>query len=516
MKSRTYNVIRNTASALISQGAASVLTFITRTVFINQLGKTYLGLNGLFSDILSLLSLAELGIGTAIIYSMYKPMAESDERKVSALMRLYGKIYTFIGLFVTGIGLCVTPFLSYFISDMPNIPELSLIYLLYLFNTTFSYFFVYKKSILIVTQNSHILSITQILTAIIQNVVQICVLIVFKDFIIYLIIQVVCVLLNNILMSIYVDRKYRFLQKYKDEKVDSETKREIKKNVAAMFLSKVSSAIVTSTDSLLISGFVSTILLGVYSNYTLFINLIRQIFTKIFESITGSVGNLVTIEEKEKSYEIYQNIFFVNFWMISFCSIMLFVNINPFINLWLGKPYLLKMSIVFIICLNLYMRFIRDVSLVFIDTYGLFWNIKWKCVAEAVLNLAFSLFYLKYLHMGIFGVLLGTLTSNVLTNIWYEPYVIYRYKFHQRTKSYFLKFASYLFVTLFIGGVLFELCNIIVIVNKYVDIVVDIMFGFIFVNGMITIIYRNTNEFKYFISILKRILKRKGVNTVEK
>ena len=508
MNSRAFNSMRNTTYAFASQGIVSIMAFITRTIFIYALGNTYLGLSGLFGDILTFLSLAELGVGTAIIYSMYKPLANDDKKMVSALVNLYGKIYFYMGIIVTTIGLSLTPFLSFFISDMPDIPELNLIYILYLLNTSLSYFFIYKKSMLIATQNSHIISIIQASVVLIQNILQITFLLIFKSFIIYLIIQIVCVLLNNICISIYVDRKYEYLKEYKKERVNKETKREILKNVSAMFLNKISSVIVTSTDNILISKFVSTIVLGYYSNYILFTNLVRQIFSKIFESITGGIGNLVSTESKEKSYETFEKIFFANFWIIAFISTMLFIMVNPFIELWLGKTYLLSMSIVFLICFNLYMRFIRDTSLTFIETCGLFWSIKWKCIFEAVINLISSILYLKYFKLGIAGVLLGTLTSNLLTNFWYEPYIIYKNKFNVSVKNYYIKFLRYTIVALVAGGIAYLGCRINLTGNRIIEFGVDLILASIVINFIYFCCFFKTAEFKYFKNIIIKVLKK--------
>lgn len=512
MSSRTFNSIRNTVYAFLSQGIGSILAFVTRTIFIYTLGNTYLGLSGLFSDILTLLSLAELGIGTAITYSMYKPVAEKDEKKIAALLNLYGRVYCIIGIVVTIIGLCLTPFLSFFISDMPSIKNLNVIYLLYLLNTTLSYFFVYKKSLLIASQSMYIASKIQAIISVFQHLIQIIVLLVFNNFILYLLIQVIFVVANNLYISIYVDKKYSYIKKYKNEKVNKLTQKEISKNIAAMFLSKVSSVIVTSTDNILISKFVSTIVLGYYSNYILFITFIRQIFTKLFEAITGSVGNLLAIESKEKSHKTFEKIFFVNFWLIGLSSIMFFVLINSFIDMWLGNKYKLNIIIVFFICLNLYMRFIRNTCLTFIDTCGLFWHVKWKCIAEAFINFITSIIYLKVFNLGIAGVLLGTFTSNILTNFWYEPYVIYRNRFNISTKSYFLKFFKYFFATMFAGIVSFMMCKNSFISIKIMDFIVDIIICILVVNGLYFIFFNKTEEYKYLKGVILNLIKKFKIN----
>lgn len=510
-KSRIFNSLRNMSLVLISQLAYTVVAFVCRTVFIYTLGKNYLGLTGLFCDILTLMSLAELGFGTAIAYSMYKPMVDGDRRKVSALLNLYRKIYLIIGISMTIVGLCLTPFLDFFVSQLPSMPELPIIYILYLFNTTFSYFFIYKKSILIVTQNTHISSIVYIITIVTQNLLQILILIYLHSFIWYLIVQVICTLINNICISVYVDINYKYLKEYRNEKLDKESKRIIAENIKAMFLSKLSSAVVTSTSNILISKFVSTILLGFYSNYMVFTTLIRGVFSQIFEALTGSVGNLVAVESKEKSKAVFEKIFFVNFWLIGFCSITLFVLINPFIIIWIGKAYLLDMPIVFIICVNLYMRLIRNTQLVYIDTYGLFKDIKWKCIAEAIINLAVSLIFVVPMKMGILGVLLGSFISNIATNFWFEPYVIFKHKFNVPIFSYFIKFFEYFIATLVCGALLFFLCNFISVGNLIINFIVSMIVCIIFINVFYVMIFGRTKEFRYFYQLVSNA-RRKVIN----
>lgn len=507
--SRTKNSIRNTFFALGGQAIHSVLTFVCRTVFIYTLGKTYLGFSGLFSDILTLLSLAELGVGTAILYSMYKPAANKDTKTVAALLNLYKKVYNTIGLIITAIGLCLTPFLNFFISDIPDIPELPIIYLLYLFNTSASYFFVYKKSILIVNQQSYIYSIIYIITITAQTVLQMIFLWLTKNFIAFLVIQVVCTFANNFLISLYVDRKYKDLKKYRSEKVDEATKKKIFTNVKAMFVSKLSSAVVTSTDNLLISKFVSTVVLGFYSNYTLFITMMRTIVQKVFEALTGSVGNLVATESSDRIYSTFKKIWFVNFWIVGFPCTALFVLVNPFIELWIGKDYMLGIDIVFIICLNLFMRLIRNTFITFNDTYGHFVELRWKCIAEAAINLIVSIIFVLPLKMGIYGILLGTFISNITTNFWYEPYLLFVKKFHVGMKAYFLIFIKYVIVLLLGGASSYYICNYIILLNGWLGFIIKVIITCIIINVFIIAAYMKTEEFKYFSELVKKKFKKK-------
>lgn len=509
-QSRTDKSIKNTILAVSEQCIYSIMSFLSRTVFVYTLGKTYLGFSGLFSDILTLLSLAELGIGTAITYSMYKPAADCDYKNLAVLLNTYKRIYNTIGIIITIIGVCLTPFLNIFISGIPDIKELPYIYLLYLLNTTASYFFIYKKSILIVEQKNYISSIIYSICIVSQNLLQIFFLIQTRNFIVYLIIQVLCTLANNILISIYVDKHYDFIKKYKDEKISQIQKDVIISNVKAMVISKLSSAIVSSTDSLLISSFVSTIVLGLYSNYAMFLTMIRTMLQKVFEALTGSVGNLVSTESGEKSYQVFKRIWFLNFWMVSFFTICLWSLVDPFISLWIGDSYLLSKEVVFIICLNMYMRLIRNTFLVFIDTYGLFTQIKKKCIAEAFINLGISLIFVGPLKMGILGVLLGTFVSNITTNFWYEPYILYYKKFNKSLILYFTRFGLYALITGILGLLERYFIDYIIGFDGWFGFVCQFLFVILTVNIIIVLIFFKTEEFKYVINIINSKFIKKG------
>ncbi len=507
-ESRINNSIKNTVIALVEQGVYSVFSFLCRTVFIYTLGKAYLGLTGLFSDILSLLSLAELGVGTAIIFSMYKPAANKEYHTLAALLNLYKSVYLTIGIVISVIGICITPFLDFFIADIPDLPELPLIYLLYLLNTSVSYFFVYKKSILIVNQRSYISSIIYIAVTVFQNTLQMVFLFFTHNFIVYLMIQVCCTFANNLAISLYVSKYYSYLGRYKNVTVDDDTRQKIYTNVKAMFLSKISSAIVTSTDNLLISKFVSIVVLGLYSNYTLFTTLFRTIISKLFEALTGSVGNLVALESEENIYHSFRKIWFVNYWLAAFCCSGLFALMNPFIKLWVGESFLLDQKIVLIICLNLYLRLIRNTCITFIDAYGLFAELKIKCIAEAIINLSVSLIFVIPCNMGIFGVLLGTFVSNSLTNFWYEPFLLYKKRFHVSLRSYFITFVYY-FAVFCIGALaLYYVCNMVLQMTTWMGFSIKLVICVFGINLFYVSVYHKFEEFHYFRNmILLRLLK---------
>lgn len=448
-----------------------------------------------------------MGFGTALTYAMYKPMAIDDEKKVSALLSYYRKVYIVVGIIITVAGACLTPFLGFFISGIPDIPELPAIYLLYLLNTSGSYFFIYKKSILISDQRNYISSIIFIICTIAQNIAQIICLVLTKNFVLYLSIQVIFTLINNFSVSKYVDKHYQYLTINRQTKLGNNDKNNIITNVKAMFLSKVSSAVVSSTDNILISKFVSTITLGIYSNYTLFTNILRTVITKLFEGIAGSVGNLVAVEDNTKAYKAFTNIWFVNYWIVGFSTSCLFILINPFISLWVGKDYLLQTPIVLMVCLNFYMRFIRNTFISFTDSYGLFVEFKVKCVAEAIINFVVSLIFVWNLKLGIFGILLGTFVSNITTNFWYEPYILYTKKFNVSLKKYYFTFIKYFSITI-IGIIPIRyICNILNRNLCWQIFILELFICIVFINLIYYFFFHKSDEFEYFLSMIKKIIK---------
>lgn len=504
--SRVENSIRNTIYALGTQIISMLMSFIVRTVFIYTLGKNYLGFNGLFSNIFSILSLTELGMGTAIIYSMYKPVAQEDHRKIAALLNLYRTFYRIVGIIVAILGLSLLPFLDYLVSGIQDIPELEIIYLLYLSSSVISYFFAYKKSMLTVYQQDYISSRINLLINFIQGIIQIAILILWHNYILYLLVLTISTFFNNWLNSLYADYKYQYLKEYRSERVDEETKQKIYTDVKAIFVSRISSAIVTSTDNLLISAFVSTIILGLYSNYIMLINVVNTIINRILDSLVGSVGNLIAVESIERVYLIFKRVLLINYWLVAFSSMSFFILANPFITLWIGKSYLLSSGIIFMIALNLFMRLIRNTFIMFNNAFGHFVELKKKNIIEPIINIVASLLFILVFKMGIIGVLLGTFVSNITTNFWFEPYLIFK-KCQVSLKEYFKIAANYLLTSIVAGGLTYILCDICLTGNSWVLFLIRIVICCIAINLIIILFYRKTDEYQYFMMLVKEVLK---------
>ena len=370
---RSKNSMRNIAVNLAAQLLANVLRFVCQTVFIQTLGKAYLGVSGAFGNFLTLFSLAEMGFGTAIVFSMYKPLAENDGPKLGALMALYKRVYHIVGCVVAVVGLSLVPFYRVFLKDAPEIPELTVIYLLYLFNSVMTYFLSYKQSIIVADQKTYICTLYQYGFCILQNAVQIAVLMRTRNFVFYLLTQIVFSFLTNFFLARKADRMYPYLKKYRREKLDMADRTSISKNIRALFLHQMGGTVVNGTDQLVISGLVGVESAGIYALYYLITSTLRGLTSQIFSSITASVGNLGVEEDRRKSHDVFLAVNFGGFWIFSFCFICLLVLFNPFIVLWTGRgDTVFTMPVVLLIALNFYATGMRQAALTFKTAFGLF------------------------------------------------------------------------------------------------------------------------------------------------
>lgn len=505
-QSRVVNTFRNMTFGLIGQFFIILLNFIYRTIFINTLGINILGINGLFSNILSILSLTELGIGSAITFSLYEPIAKKDENKIVQLLNFYKSAYIVIGCLILIFGVILIPFLSYFIKTESRIENLNIIFLLFLLDTVISYFYAYKKSLLIADQKNYINSLNQNIFLILKFILQVIILIYSRNYIFTLIIQILLTFLSNLRISRIVDRLYPFLTFRKSGKIEYTLKQDLYKKISSMFVHNLGSVIVLGTDNLLISTFLGVSLVGVYSNYLLIINVIRVLIKQFSEGVISSIGNLVVSDNKEKAFEIFNTLKTLNFWVYSFSMICFYVLLNSFITLWIGSEFTLNQSTVFIITLNFYINGLRQNVLSFRNALGLFWNDRYKPIFESIINIVASIYLMKY--YGLLGVLLGTLISTLLTSFWVEPYILFKNYFNKNLLSYFIDYMFKLLQTIFIAFILFNINSLPYLeswIGIFTKLVVCIFVYFIF----ILIFYSKTKEFDYLQKSLRMILRTK-------
>lgn len=467
--------------------------FIGRTVFISVLNEEYLGLSGLFTNILTVLSLAELGVGTAITFSLYRPIAQKDEKTIRALMNFYRRFYQIVGCFVLAVGSLLTPFLPFFIKELPDIPYIYVIYLLYVLNTGMSYFFSYKAVFINANQEYFITALNHGLCYAGMIVVQMIVLLTTKNFIVYLVVQVAATLIENMIVSHIANRRYPFLKKRNKEKLTPGLLSQIKKNTLAMIGHNLGGIVLTSTDNIVISKFVGIVEVGLYSNYTLLLNAVTALLNQAFSALTASVGNLL-VEGTEKGKEdTFYMVYFVNFYFYAFAATALYCLLNPFIQLWLGQEYLFSYVAVAIMVLNFYATGIRQTCIVFKSTAGLFLQDVYKPYVEVVVNLVISVILVQ--NYGIVGVLIGTLISTIFVVTWIEPVVLFKYGFQKSPWKYFARYILYAVVTLVCVFGTQKICELVTF-GSVAGFLCRMLIVVIVPNLLILILFGRTAEFK--------------------
>lgn len=488
-------------NGLISQVLSLIFSFVVRTVFIKYLNEDYLGVNGLFTNILTMLSLAELGFATAMVYSMYKPLANKDISKLQALMKLYAKVYFCIGIIIAILGVCIIPFMGYIIKDPPNVEHLIFIYCLFLLNSVISYFFAYKRSILSADQKEYICSQYRYIFTAIKSVLQILILVVTANFILYLCVQLFVTIGENLFISIKVNKMYPFLKQNNKNKLSKMELTRIKNDVKALVITRFGHVILNGTDNIIISSFIGVSWVGKLSNYTLITGSIVTLLSQITSGITASIGNFIAKERADRHYELFKMIDFFTFWIYGFCTVCLTILLNPFISLWIGENYILSQNTIIVLSINFLISGIMTSLWMFRSTMGLFIQGQYRHIITAIINIIISIILAKI--MGLVGVLLGTAISRLSITLWYDPYIIYKYGFKKDVKTYYvaylyriiLLFCIYLIIKI-LSGILGLNTN-----NIYSFTVLTTLCIFI-PNIIFIIMFCKTDEFKGLRSLI--------------
>ena len=504
--SRTKNVSLNVAAALICQGINLIINFVLRTLFIKTLGAEYLGVNGLFTNILSILSFAELGIGNAIVYSMYKPLATGDREKINSLMGLYKKAYTTIALIVLICGLLVVPFLGLLVKDTPDVHEnITLLYLLFLVNTVSSYLFVYKKSIIIADQKNYIALIITQGMHIIQTAVQIVILYTTHNYILFLSIKIICTFLGNIIAGFYANRMYPYLKSKAQKLSKSETK-SIFRNVRDLAMYKFGSVILNGTDNILVSSLINVTQVGYVSNYALLTSACNSILGNITSAFTASVGNLNVAESKEKKYEVFKKMLFITSWIYGFASVGLITIVEYLIPVWIGKDYLLSRVTSIAIVTGFYVHGVHSVESTYRMTLGYFKRGRFAPAISAIVNLVLSVVLCKI--FGLAGIFIATPIARAVAIGIVDSYLIFSDNFKMSPLIYYRQYFAYfgLFICI---GVLCDFIISFVSLTGWIGLIVRILIVTVIFNTIMLVIFGRTKMFKELYHALFRILGSK-------
>ncbi|MDR0690639.1 MAG: transporter [Streptococcaceae bacterium] len=446
--SRTKNTMHNAVISGITQMFIIVTRFVIQTIFMYKLGKAYTGVNGVFNNVILVLNIAELGLSSALAYSMYKALVEKDVLKISGLMNFYRKTYHKIGGVIAGLGLLLIPFLPLLIKGHQVVPHITLIYLLFLLNTVSSYFFSFKRNLLTADQKEYLNQLNILLYTTIQMVLQIFVLLVFKAYIAYLVIFILFQWLSNFAISHKVDQLYPFLKENKQAKVEAKELLAIKRNTKELVGGKISEVAEIGTDNLLLSSIMGVQVAGTYSSYELIRNAILKLFQMVIFGATASVGNFVhSVKDQNQVEKVLYRHFRISFILALFSFTCLLNLLRPFILIW-DKSYLVRPLAIWLISFDVGLKILRNTLITFFLALGTYQHMGIKSIIESLLNLIFSAFLLSLTNLGIAAVVLGTILANILVNSWWEPYQIYRLYFKKSCVKYLTYYGRYLFLML--------------------------------------------------------------------
>lgn len=502
---RTKRTINGTLWGVIEKIAAVFFPFLVRTILIKKMGAEYLGLNSLFTSILQVLNLAELGFGSAVIYSMYKPLAEGDNKLVCAIVTYLKKIYRVIGLIILLSGLLILPFVSFFIKgDVPNDVNIYIIYLVYLINTTLTYFlFAYKMSLLNALQRNDLISKIGFITSTSLNILQIGILLILKNYYIYIIMVPACTILNSLLTSFVVDKYYSsFLGK---EEIDSDTKKQIKEKIFPLISTKIAGILLNSADTMVISAFLGLKSVAIYNNYYYVINALMGFIMVIYSSMQAGIGNALVKESMKKNIDNFNKFCFMNHWLITICSACLLCCYQPFIELWVGKEMMLPFGMVIMFVLYFYANMVQRIVVVYKDAAGIWKEDMVRCYLSSALNIIINISTVKFI--GLYGVIGSTVIANLVGLPW-MAYILYKIKFKESSKDFYITEL----IDMIISSIICAICFIVSVKIKtsYIGIVMKLIIAVVISNVLCFIVYKNNPQFSNSLNWIKDKFPKKG------
>ena len=505
---RIQHTIKNIVFGYIGNLSSTVLGFILRTVFIMKLDETLLGVNGLYTGVLSMLSMAELGIGTALNFSLYAPVAQKNYDKIKSYMQFYKKAYRIIGLIVAVLGIVLVPFLKYFIKDPGGygIQELTIYYLIFLFNTVSTYFVSYKYSLVNAEQKNYIQTNILTVTKLATTILQLIVLVVTSNFLLYLLTAAAVELLQKIWANNYLNKRYPYLLDKDIVPLGKEETKDIWDKTKALLCLKIGDIARLQTDSIIISSFIQVAIVGIVDNYNMVINAVQNFVLVIFNSAISSFGNLIATESKQKQYELFKVYRFVANWIYGLSAIGFYVLLTPLVvDLWLGEKWLLGANIVALIVIDYYFKGDRVVMMNFRTAAGVFEQDKFLPLIQGGVNLVISIALVQ--KIGLIGVYIGTVVSGLIANV-SRPPIVYRVCFDRKSKEYFIDTAKYMLVMAAILAIVLPLSDLLL---KEVTLVSFVLTGVMIVvvyNVIFLLAFCRTGEFRYMYDMVMRRVKR--------
>ena len=501
--------IKNTTKSLfwgiINKMVIILMPFIIRTILIYYLGAEYAGLSSLFTSILRVLNMAELGFAGAVVFSMFKPVAEENTEKICALLSFYRKLYYTVGTVVMLIGIAMIPYLNYLVKgNCPTDINLNVLYLIYLVDTAASYFlFSYKNVILNVYQRIDVVSNISTVIHIIIYVMQILILVVLRNYYAYIILEIAYTIINNIVVARYVSKKF---PQYKCEgKLEKTEKRSIIKNVYGMLLFKICSVTRNSLDNIFISAFIGLKAVATYGNYYYIFSAVANIQAVIMDSMKGAIGNKIAIDSPEKNHEDMLVFMFIYAWFSGWCAICMLCLYQPFIEVWVGKEMLLNTPTMMMFCFYFYVTSMGAIRFLYHQSAGLFWQWRYWTVAEALVNIIGN--WILVQTLGLFGVVTATVISLLTIDFGFSTFIVYKFYFKNgKIWMYFRDHILYLSVSAIVGIITYAICSL-VRTEGILTIVVRLIICIVIPNLLFYLSYRHLKVFEKANEIRRKVMK---------
>lgn len=497
---RIQKTLINTSVAFGTQIITLIISFILQSAFVRTLGGEYLGLNGMFANVLTILAFTELGIGNAISFALYKPLHDLDYKKIAAIMNFFKNVYTCVGSCIITLSCVLSFFIGNFIHG-DTVQYVEIYFFLYAFNSGISYFASYKRTLLLADQKAYINNLNLFITKIIVTVLQLVAL-GYKSYIAFLLIQIIGTVVSNVVVTKKVDRLYEQVNDFGKEKISSEDLQNIKKSIVGVMGQKIGSIIVNNTNTLLVTSFIGLFSAGIYSSYMLVINGLNLVITQLTNAIIASVGNLGAENDEKKMHQMFRHHMFFTWTIAFFVTVILFNTITPFVTLWLGKEYTFGLLIVFLLVANFYVNITRLSYLSFIQAQGIFVVSGIKSIIEAIINLVACVSVLAAFHLGIEGLVGATLIVNLMVNVFSESFIVIRYGMGseypiKHLVDYGGKFV-YTIGVCFVLHICIGKLSLVGVTGFIITAFITTLMAFLFYGG---IVYRN-NSFLYFLKVI--------------
>ena len=506
--SRTKKTLVNTLFSVASQMLTIVLSFVLRTAFIKILGDQYTGVASVFTTVLTMLSLSELGFSTAVATALYRPLREKNQELIRQLMDFYKTAYRLVALFILVVGICLIPFLPYIIKDVPDIKEnITVIYVLYIIKTSASYLMIYKTTLLRADQKLFVVKKIQMLCEMVRYAIEIIVLFIFRAYMTYLVIEIIATILQNYIVTKRAEKEYPHAFDKPEKKLPRESIISLLKDVKGLSMYKLSATVGNSIDTMLISSYINTSTVTLVGNYTHIKNHIQRVLMQFFIAVIPSVGNLAVEKGAKAQQNVFNRLFYISFLTVNFCSVSMYVLFSPFIKVWLGEKYLLGQHIAFIIAFDFFLYILLQAIASFRTANGLFVKGQYRPLFTAIINVILSIILIQ--KYGIFGTILATVIARLLTQ-WYDPYLLYKHIFKDSFGKFYAKY--WIYIVLFVSSALITqfVAEKIAFTNMLLNLVLSAVVCAVIPNCWVLLWTHRTKEFAYVKNMAVKVIQRKG------